>query len=514
MSVMTKAQLERRVKDLETRLSNQKVKAGEMPELIVMLQRSLVKSEELNAEQKEIIASLKKENSKLSESLEKAKELIRKLRALMKRDSSTSDKPPSTDVFKKPKPQSLRVQSGKKPGGQQGHTGHTLALYPEPTRIIDILPENCCHCGHAVELTGQYTAKQEADATLVVNIIEERAHEGICSCCGKRVSGSFSERFKNPVHYGDNLKALVALISEHGFVSVSKTAEIISSLTGGEIKLSWGTIINIQKELSSKLDDTIDTIRAGLLAGKVISGDETGCRVNGSLSWIQVFCNEDFALFGLNKKRGDIDDNLGMLAYFTGILIHDHWMSYYKYNTLTHAECNEHILRTIKGLAEIFKHGWLHGMSDLLKKACHEKNELMRSGFMEMSPERILEFSNEYDELLRQGWLDYEAAVAGSKRKASYHIEEKRLLTRLGEYKDEHLLFLNDFNAPFTNNLSEQSIRKYKCKLKAAGCFRSIEGAIIYARIASLITTLKKQNRNIYEGIRSVYAGIVPIASP
>jgi hypothetical protein len=61
--------------------------------------------------------------------------------------------------------------------------------------------------------------------------------------------------------------------------------------------------------------------------------------------------------------------------------------------------------------------------------------------------------------------------------------------------------------------LSEQSIRKVKNKLKIAGCFRSADGASVYARIASLITTLKKQNRNVFEGMRSVYAGEVPISS-
>jgi hypothetical protein len=323
----------------------------------------------------------------------------------------------------------------------------------------------------------------------------------------------FSKGFLSPVHYGNNLKATVALISEHGFVSVAKTAEIISSLTKGTIKLSCGTIVNMQKELSFKLEDTINVIWAGLIAGNVIGGDETGCRVNGRLNWIQVFCNEDFALFGLNEKRGDIDKNFGLLAYFTGILVHDHLSSYYKYKTLTHAECNQHILRALKAMIEIFKHSWILEMMNLLKTACHEKNELMRNEATEMLPEKIKGFSDLYDAILQKGWLEYNAATNGDKKKEDFHTEERRLLTRLGKFKEEHLLFLNDFNAPFTNNLSEQSIRKFKCKMKAAGCFRSEEGAQVYARIASLITTLKKQSRNVFDGIRTVYSGGVPISS-
>jgi len=497
MIYMTKNQeLERQNKDLRIRLANQKAKQ-ELAE------------EAYNSE----IASLKSDLGSTPKQISMLQQHIAKLRSRLRKDSSTSDKPPSTDAFKKPKPQSLREKSGRKPGGQPGHKGHTLPLFPEPTRIIDIKPGLCDNCGHPVSLTGQYTAKQEVDIEITVNITEERVHEGVCPCCGKKTSGSFSAGFSSPVHYGDNIKALAALISEHGFVSVSKTAEIINSLSGGVLNMSWGTIVNMQKELSNKLGDTIDAIRAGLIAGKVISGDETGCRVNGALNWIQVFCNEGFALFGLNEKRGDIDDCFGILAYFVGILVHDHWSSYYKYDTLTHAECNEHILRTLKGLIEIFQHGWLREMSELLKSACHEKNELVRSGEAEMPSGRIDAFSARYDEILKQGWREYESAVAGNKKKEPYYADERRLLTRLGEFKDEHLLFLVDFDAPFTNNLSEQSIRKFKNKQKISGCFRSEDGAVVYARIASLITTLKKQNRNVFEGIRSVFAGFVPISS-
>jgi hypothetical protein len=226
-----------------------------------------------------------------------------------------------------------------------------------------------------------------------------------------------------------------------------------------------------------------------------------------------VFCNDDFALFGINDKRGDIDGDFGILAYFVGILVHDHFCSYYKFGDMTHAECNEHILRTLKGLALLAGHVWIGDMADLLRRACHEKNELVRRGKTKMAQREIDEFSARYDEIIKKGWGEYALAVGPDKKNESAYVEEKRLLTRLAEYKDEHILFLNDFDVPFSNNASEICMRVTKGKAKTAGGFRSEEGAKVYARIISLITTLRKQHRNVYEGILAVYSGTVPISS-
>jgi transposase len=62
-----------------------------------------------------------------------------------KKDSSNSSKPPSTDIGKAPRTQSLRMKSGKKPGGQQGHVGETLFFSETPNEVV-IHGVNKCNC--------------------------------------------------------------------------------------------------------------------------------------------------------------------------------------------------------------------------------------------------------------------------------------------------------------------------------------------------------------------------------
>jgi transposase len=58
---------------------------------------------------------------------------IAELRRQLGQNSQNSSKPPSSDSpFTKPAPRSLRGRSGRRPGGQPGHPGSTLALVADP----------------------------------------------------------------------------------------------------------------------------------------------------------------------------------------------------------------------------------------------------------------------------------------------------------------------------------------------------------------------------------------------
>jgi transposase len=75
---------------------------------------------------------------------------IAKLEMRLGIDSTTSSKPPSTDLLTKsehPQSSSPEEPPKRKPGGQLGHKGFTRKGFAKPDHFALLRPEQCAHCG-------------------------------------------------------------------------------------------------------------------------------------------------------------------------------------------------------------------------------------------------------------------------------------------------------------------------------------------------------------------------------
>ena len=128
------------------------------------------------------------------------------LKRQLGQNSRNSSRPPSSDSpFAKAAPKSLRRKSGKKPGGQPGHPGATLALVDNPTERKRHEPGPCTGCG--ADLSDAPEAGMERRQVfdlppMTVRVTEHQLIARRCSCgtttCGAAPEGVTVMRNDHP----------------------------------------------------------------------------------------------------------------------------------------------------------------------------------------------------------------------------------------------------------------------------------------------------------------------------
>ncbi|MDR0206753.1 MAG: transposase [Bacteroidales bacterium] len=144
---------------------------------------------ELTQDQKRIVALEQRVQFLINrvEELEKENALLKKELSYYrtKRTSSNSSVPPSQDPYRLKRTESLREQSGLKPGGQFGHVGSCLEMVLEPTEIVEHHPHYCQCCGKELsnEVSEFIGKRQVIDIPPIKPIVrEDRIYGKRCSC--------------------------------------------------------------------------------------------------------------------------------------------------------------------------------------------------------------------------------------------------------------------------------------------------------------------------------------------
>ena len=157
----------------------------------------------------------------------------------------------------------------------------------------------------------------------------------------------------------------------------------------------------------------------------------------------------------------------------------------------------------MKALIEIDKEPWAEAMRDVLLGAATAVRQAKEADLSALEPDRVQGFVDRYWGAIREGLAFHRALPAFDPSPRSKKRKKQppghNLLIRLKTFKDETLRFLVDFDVPFTNNLAEQDLRMTKVKMKISGSFRTFEGAAVFARLRSIVSTARKQRLNILQ---------------
>ena len=248
---------------------------------------------------------------------------------------------------------------------------------------------------------------------------------------------------------------------------------------------------------AEELQPVYERIGERVAAAKVRHLDETGYRVAGKLQWLHTTSSLTHTFYRAGEKRGAVPEELK-----GGVVVHDHFRPYCgRMDKVAHAFCNAHILRELEGLIEFDSEPWPELMRDLLLEANAAVREARGAGAKALAPERVAAFVDRYWAAVRLGLAFHRELpkLEGKPGKRQKQRPGHNLLIRLKKFKTETLRFLTDFDVPFTNNLAEQDLRMMKVRMKISGSFRTLEGAQIFARLRSVVSTARKQGFNILQ---------------
>ena len=436
------------------------------------------------AAQEIIISQLRTENAEL--------------KSRLNLNSQNSSKPPSTDGLRK-KPAFPREKGGQQ-GGQENHHGKTLEMVKLPDQIIICKPERC-NCGRDLsqESATILSHRQEFDLPKPsLEVIEYQLAQVICPGCGQKHQGSYPKWVNAPVQYGISVKALVVLLNNDYKLPFKKIQDLFNDLYGYSI--NEGTIISANQSCYENLAQTETAIQNRIIASAAVNSDESGIRCNGKLHWLHVASTALYTYLFVHKNRGKeaIESDKSILKRLFGWSVHDCWSSYFNLDHLKHAVCGAHLLRELQALVENSSQ-WAKDFQTFLLKTYRMPIQ-----------DRIanqLEIEIEFDAIINKAQIEEPMPNKTGKKGKLKRTKGRNLLERLQKHKHAVLAFAFNAEVPFTNNQAERDIRPVKVKLKVSGCFRTFTGAEYYARIASFISTTRKNQLNVFKELSNTFNG-------
>ena len=423
------------------------------------------------------VVKQEKENKSLKEALRIAK---------IPQNSSNSSRPPSTDLYKPKRSHKInhREKSGKKSGGQPGHTETTLLFCTdEPDEVISHVPDVCSNCGKSLKDIPAEVGQVHQVVDIAFPPTTLTNHESIvkhCSC-GKCNKGAFPKGVQGMVNYGPNISAMVVNLSVRQYIPYARIIEAVWDFS--KISISEGTVANIIKRCAEDSEDKITEIKEALVNAEVVGADETSAKVNGEKWWMHVYQNNMYTFIGAHSSRGQIAQE----AFFPGgfpisIFVSDCLAMQLGTHALAHQICNSHLGRELKAIIEAHPEiDWPKELIKLVKDAI----KIHKEG---STPNKAIRIGNRLTKLLDQDMSDAPGKIPA-------------LWKRLVKHKEKIFLYLQypDGKVPHENNGSERAIRNVKVKVKVSGQFKSGDGAMEYATIRSIIDTAIKQSRRVHD---------------
>ena len=464
---------------------------------------------------------------RLSQELEELRQRIEQLEAeneclkeKVKVSSQNSHKPPSSDLSSPAKSQK-KGKRRKKRGGQPGHQGHSRPLYPveDCQKLRDYYPKTCGGCGE--ELKGvdpKPHRHQVVEIPPIKLLIEEhRLHQLSCPHCGQKTRAVLPSEVERS-GYQQRVVALVSVLSGRYRHSHRMVVSAMSDLFG--LKMSLGTVNRLRKEASEAVSVPVEAAKAYVQSAPRVGADETGFGQGNSdgqnpqnkRAWLWVAVTPLVSFFEVMLSRSTAAAQALLGENFSGRLNSDRYPAYNWLEVQQRQLCWAHLKREFSKISQ--RSGVSRQLGrDLLaqQKKLFRLWHRVRDGTVSRREFQSLvsPIRERVRNLLKQG-ADY---PIGTKEKTPL-AKTVRTCRQLLKLEPALWLFVTVAGLEPTNNAAERAIRPAVLWRRTSFGSQSQAGSVFVARMLTVVTSLRSQNRNVLEfmteAIRAARQGSPP----
>jgi len=448
---------------------------------------------------------------KLRDEKEKLESENNKLKWQLKIDTQTSSKPSSTNIFEKKTPIcNSRIKWQNPRWWVKWHKWTNLKRESKVDQVVELTPCKCQKC--QFKFSKKFIrdldtiTRQVIDLSELKKIVTDYKKSDVkCPRCWFLSIAKFPGHATRPVQYWSKLKAFWVYLNNHWMISFDRIQQLFSEVFW--LKVSQTTLSTFNKIWFNKLEDFEEEITKSLLKEEVIHADESWIRVDWELDRIHVISTKYLTLLKLHDRRWReaMGDN-GILPIFNQTVITDNYSSYKNKYNFQQWLCNAHHLRELNYVIQFEDKRWATKFKKLLLKSKKLKETSIKNNTFYLEKEVLENISKEYLKILEDWKNEYSEVIKKAwKRGRVARKKWHNLLLRLEKTINETLLFIYNFTVPFDNNQAERDLRMAKLKNKVSWCFRLFDWWKYFMRIRSYIWTLRKQEKETFSAILSLF---------
>jgi transposase len=421
--------------------------------------------------------------------IEKLEARIAQLEELLRRNSSNSSRPPSSDSPNQRAGRPPRPPSGRKPGGQPGHEAHMRAPLPasQITRRESSDPKRCRRCAASLASARALDPLRHQVVEIpkiVPDVTEYVLGRRRCSHCDEVTTAPLPEGVPHGM-CGPRLSAMIVLLTGVYRLSRRNAVAFLQDVLG--VKLSLGSVSNVECKMTEILSGPHEEALARVQRAQVKHLDATSWAQNGEARSLWTFASRQATAFVITTRatRDAVESVVGKVR---GTLVSDRGSQFGFWAMERRQICWAHLIRRFTAFAESPKPRVRSlGNALLLLSRLHlrewhrvQKGKARREELQNLVANLELLFLHH----LERGVALRLPAVSGACANVIAHREA---------------LFTYAFEkgVPPTNNHAERELRTFVLWRKQTAGTRCERGNRFAERIMTVVHTLRKQGRHV-----------------